>query len=645
MPCATAAGKPTVNPTGNPTGKRARPPGGRPACPRKKSPAPPREPEQHGAWDKLNARQRAAVLAVRAGRPVEQLGLSKRDRGGAAAVLRWLGVAVPPAGPPPPREPEEHPKWAQLNAQQQAAVLDVWRAGRPVTLLGSAGTGKSFVISVLQWLGALVTATTGMAAQGVGGRTLDSLLGFRPDVPLDAWVREKKHYVLSRKLASAARAVLVVDEFSMLGAARAADVSAALQLAVKVMPGTLRMSRAGLDHAAPWGGVRIFLVGDVFQLGPVKDESIFRAPAYTAVFSRSLTTTEPRGATHLLTQNYRQGGHAVFIHLLECVRFAWITPAAWALLILLEERAKTVRGTSATQIFATNRDVDALNERMLAASKLPVAEVQGCWAADRARGAPIEVGKSLTPGGPVLRRIELPASEEDERPPPAAVRVAVGAPMRITRNLAATKTQPAVSNGTIVRVLSIDPDPARHVCVRVLLPCGRERDVFPSTVAERYLHAGLEKPITDQFRQLPLRLAYAATIHSVQGLSMRAVALTMHASFAPWGCLYVALSRAMSMEHVVARGVVVGARRLQWTPEIQRIMDQTGFDVPARRAALLAESGAMLPALPSLLRAQENIEVDRAAWNAMLARLRIVEPSAARLAEARSPWGLVSDAA
>ena len=215
-----------------------------------------------------------------------------------------------------------------LNKDQQAAfeAINNSKPGSWFFVTGGAGTGKSYLIDYLKrklFGNIVVTATTGAAAQLIGGRTLHSW----------AQIIEGKGVAsLTLKAMTRMRFVdfLIIDEISM--------ASAEL---INLLIGRFR---AVDNHPT------VILVGDLLQLPPVKGQYVFTHPIWEKVKVLKLTI------------NHRQDSGSEFLQALNDLRYANITDRVRA---LIEARTVDKLPDDCTHLHGHNHGVDSTNERRL----------------------------------------------------------------------------------------------------------------------------------------------------------------------------------------------------------------------------------------------------------------------------------------
>lgn len=409
----------------------------------------------------------------------------------------------------------------------QYAAEFINRTKKHVFLTGKAGTGKTTFLRQLAertHKEYIIVAPTGIAALNAGGVTIHSQFmlpfgGYVPDerfaVGTDgdagfytsAQLRGKKSLNSVRKQVLRSVELLVIDEVSMLRA----DVLDAIDF---------RMRHTRQNYSVPFGGVQVLFIGDLFQLSPVvKDREMNVLGAYYP--SLHFFHARALGASDLvyieLDKIFRQSDDT-FIGILNRLRDNRLSAADRDVLNgYWNPDAKPEKGviTLATH----NRQVDALNDqelkRLKGKSHFFEAEVEG------------DFPEHLYP---CLSTIELK----------------VGAQVMFVKN--DTSGAQRYYNGKIATVSSIEEDD-----VFVQMEGESEPYAVPSETWENTKYTisneedGPELEIVGTFVQLPLKLAWAVTVHKSQGLTFQKAIIDVGKAFAP-GQVYVALSRLSGLE-------------------------------------------------------------------------------------------------
>lgn len=405
-----------------------------------------------------------------------------------------------------------------MNEELQLAWDIAETTGTALFLTGRAGTGKTTFLCDFRERSAkrvAVVAPTGIAALNARGVTMHSFfqLPFAPFVPDGRSVTKQIKFNFRRERIKAIRAidVLVIDEISMVRA----DV-------LDAVDAVLRLVRR---NERPFGGVQMLMIGDLGQLAPVaKDEewSILRQFYDTPFFFSSHALQRLRYAVVELTHVYRQRD-AAFLRLLNRVR----------------------------DNDADAEVLQALNRRYIPNFSPPADEgyirlVTHNAAAQRINDAEMERLKGrqyvfkATVGG-LFTKDMFPTDEH--------LVLKKGAQVMFVKN--DPTPDKAFFNGTIGTVSYVDDETVYvrkqgdDVDLRVT-PLEWEKTRY--TLDEQTNE--IKEEVEGTFRQLPLKAAWAITIHKSQGLTFDRAVIDAHAAFAH-GQTYVALSRCRTLEGLV----------------------------------------------------------------------------------------------
>jgi ATP-dependent exoDNAse (exonuclease V) alpha subunit len=370
---------------------------------------------------------------------------------------------------------------------------------------GRAGTGKSTLLKALRAMmpdEAVVLAPTGLAAVNVGGQTIHSFFGLPPRLIRPDDIRRGRNGAVMRRLT-----FLVIDEVSMVRS----DLMWAIDQALRVNRGRPR---------EPFGGVRLILFGDLHQLPPIVQEPEVAAhldSEFGGPFFFSLASLREGAGTALLelTHVFRQRDEAL-LAALDRIREG--NPGDEDL-ALLNTRVSPVRTLAEGQDFViltpTNAAAQRINMAYLEALPGPVQTY--------AAGITGEFNESAHPTDTVLA-------------------LKSGAKVILLRN----DPDRRWVNGTIARIARLEEN-------RVYIEIdGEEHEVEPTSwEARRYSFDQSEQKIVETvagtFKQLPLRLAWALTIHKSQGLTLDRVYVDLGRGTFAHGQTYVALSRCRSL--------------------------------------------------------------------------------------------------
>ncbi|KAG0422261.1 hypothetical protein HPB47_001921 [Ixodes persulcatus] len=384
----------------------------------------------------------------------------------------------------------------QLTAEQKAVVSAVM-AGRNVFFTGSAGTGKSYLLrhllSSLPPQDTFATATTGVAAAQIGGTTLHAFAGVGTGTAtVEQMVERAKRppWVAQWRRCS----VLVVDEVSMLDG--------------RFFQKLERVARLVRRSDRPFGGIKLVLCGDFLQLPPISRKGdpapvfCFQTAAWRQCVQMSLE----------LRQVHRQRDPK-FVELLQEVRHGRCPEWVEEILVRTADNCLNTGGVVATRLSTHNDDVDFMNKHRYDA----LLSQEHVFVATDSAGAPSDLLDACAP---------------------STLRLKVGAQVMLTKN---TKLRAGLANGSRGVVVGFETTSGNPV---VEFAKGGGRQVVGK---ERWsVRTGPERTCHSR-RQLPLRLAWAMSIHKSQGLTLDFAELSLGRTFEA-GQAYVALSRAASLQ-------------------------------------------------------------------------------------------------
>ena len=414
----------------------------------------------------------------------------------------------------------------ELSPDQRAAVdsiPDMPTYGRCIFITGRAGTGKSTVLRRFVGttpLQTVVLAPTGLAAVQVGGQTIHSFFNFPlgplqsdPDtVPLFKKGQPKRR--LMEKLEC-----LVIDEVSMVRA----DVMDAIDY-------SLRRNRERPDE--PFGGVTVLCFGDLMQLEPIvkagADQEMMADRFESPFFFDSRSVREASLDVFELTTVHRHRDDAEFLFALNRVREGHTDELG-----LFNARVGADIGTEGVvTLTATNRRAGSINLQRLAG----------------------------LPGAATVYRAVIQGKFGRETPTEELLSLKAGAQVMFVKN------GRYWVNGSLGEVTELEAGRAR-----VKLFEGDEVWAEPETwERKRYAwdsHAGrISSEPVGSFTQIPLKLAWALTIHKSQGLTLEKVRIDLDRPAFSHGQVYVALSRCrnlagVSLARPLAESDVVVAER------------------------------------------------------------------------------------
>jgi ATP-dependent DNA helicase PIF1 len=392
----------------------------------------------------------------------------------------------------------------------QDEALQILKTGASVFLTGEPGSGKSYVaaryVSYLRHesIAASMTASTGIAAAHIGGTTVHawSGIGARSQITNAEMDAISKNRRVADRIKKAR--VLIIDEVSMLSGQTLSAVGQVCQ--------HIRKS------SAPFGGLQIVLVGDFFQLPPVIRRDERAGPGMEsqdeednspfAHASRAWRDLDP--AICYLTEQHRQTD-AEFSSLLIAIRSNQCGKADLGLLAS-RRIAQDSLPRSVTRLFTHNMDVDRINQAELI--KLP-GETKSFHMTSTGDKL---LADSLKRGCLSPERLDLKR----------------GAVVMFTKN----DPEWRFVNGTLGVVQDFERDGGNPVVVTKAGHTVFARPAEWKINENDSVKAGIE--------QVPLRLAWAITVHKSQGMSLDAAVMDLTHAF-EYGQGYVALSRVRSL--------------------------------------------------------------------------------------------------
>jgi len=386
----------------------------------------------------------------------------------------------------------------------QKDTLSILKSGANVFLTGSAGTGKTYVLNqYIQYLKdrkvpVAVTASTGIAATHIGGVTIHSWagIGVKDNLSSRDLAKLKTRKYLKDKIGKAK--VLIIDEISMLHKKQLDLVDVVL--------------RYFKDSPEPFGDIQVVFCGDFFQLPPIgnkeeqsKDKFAFMASAWV---SAGLTIC-------YLTKQYRQSDKKLN-QLLNEIRNNSISPKS---IELLQKANRPLKKVEPTKLYTHNVDVDRINAEYLNALK---GKKRYFKATKKGEKKLVEILKKT-----VLAGDELALKK--------------GAKVMFVKN----NYEKGYINGTLGKVIGYG-DKGFPV---VKLTDGEKITVTP----ERWVIEDENGRELASFNQIPLRLAWAITIHKSQGMTLEYAEIDLRKTFEA-GQGYVALSRLKKMANLYLLG-------------------------------------------------------------------------------------------
>jgi len=390
---------------------------------------------------------------------------------------------------------------------QQEKALAILKSGKNAFLTGSAGTGKTYVLN--QYISYLkerkmavaVTASTGIAATHMNGMTIHSWagIGVKEFITQGNLVSMKSKKYLKTHLEKVK--VLIIDEISMLhlNQLNAVDV-------------VLRYFKEG--HL-PFGGIQIVLCGDFFQLPPIGSQGETSKEKFAFM---SEAWVKANLSVCYLTEQYRQSDNDLNLILNE-IRTGQISKKSYATLKKANENTLEAE-VEPTKLYTHNYDVDRINAEHL--SKLS--------------GAPKNF-KAKTSGNKKLVETLKKSVLAGEN-----LAFKIGAKVMFVKN----DKEKRYVNGSMGTVLGFNDEGVPSV---KLLD---GKTIFAEK--ENWSIIDDNGKTLASYNQIPLRLAWAITVHKCQGMTLDAAEIDLSKTF-EMGQGYVALSRLKKLENLELKGL------------------------------------------------------------------------------------------
>lgn len=389
--------------------------------------------------------------------------------------------------------------------------LEIMMRGDNVMLTGPAGSGKSYLLNQFIKKGSahkkkiVVTATTGLAAAHLGGQTLHSWSG----IGLGKALHKDYIYTMSeaRKKAIRKTDVLIIDEVSMMH-----------DFNLDMVDEAMRLIR---ENEEPMGGIQVILCGDFFQLPPVMQGGE----------GKFITNSKTWKSLNLTVCYLEEQHRAEDLRLQEILNAMRAGDMKQKHLKWLLQRMAIPPNGDVTRLYTINADVDALNEAELA--KVP-GDSHYFLRTSRGNWGDIEN----------LQKNVLA---------PQILELKLGAMVMAVKN----DPEGRYANGSIGHVVDFTDEGfpvVKFKYLTVVYPDEWELKRGDRTVAA--------------ITQIPVRLAYAITVHKSQGMTLDAAELDLSKAFVE-GQGYVGLSRVKNLDNLYLKGI--NQRALMVSSEAQTI--------------------------------------------------------------------------
>ncbi len=464
----------------------------------------------------------------------------------------------------------------------QALALEIMLAGESVLLTGPAGAGKTHLLNQFirfakaEGQHVSVTATTGLAATHLGGTTIHSWAGIGVMDELPGGFAD--HVSKGRRDIIEKTDVLVIDEISMLHDYRLDMVDMACRLVRE-------------EPDVPFGGIQVIMSGDFFQLPPINRHDS-RAGGFV-VYSEVWQELNP--VICYLQEQYRQDDDKL-LSILDAMR-AGNVRRHHAEQLLERADVEPPEG-DITQLHTVNIDVDKLNQKKL----------------DELPGDEYTYSQSATGSANYVESLQRSVLA------PSALKLKDGAFVMAVKNAPDRK----YVNGSLGIVVGFD---VLTNYPMVKFKNGKTITMVPETWE---LRDGDKKRAS--IIQIPLRLAWAITVHKSQGMTLDAASIDLRKAFVE-GMGYVALSRVKNMESLYLVGI--NRMALQVSDDAKSIdgylRDKSATD--SKRLEHLKKNAAKRKEKPVVPEKKAT-----STWGEKLAKMREKHPNAYR------PWAKSDDA-
>jgi ATP-dependent DNA helicase PIF1 len=433
---------------------------------------------------------------------------------------------------------------------------------RNVFITGSAGCGKTYLLNRIYEIAErhpelceqVMTATTGAACLNlINGQTIHSFSGLRKGtIPIDALAEKLKE---PRGLAPFARwkkiNLLILDEVSMLGK-RFIDKIDLVARTVRQCPNR------------PFGGIQVIFSGDFLQLPPVGDKFSFTS----TVWKELNLFCQP------LTFPYRQCQDLFYYDMLQRIRIAKPKPAD---IELLEQRVLDSQSVcyddmkiKPTHIFTFHKDVDKMNQDEFQKLTTPIEHVQQADDEVFERKQVLVNGKNTFQFFPTNVITAQAAADligtRVEHVAPRVISFRVGAQYILTSNFSVKRglvngsRMVYLTGGFFEFMSSNDPENVKPI------------EAVPDFLSTFYFSVPRHQNLFLRRRQYAVRLGYAVTIHSSQGMSMDCASIDLGKTFGS-SMAYTALSRLRSLHGLYLKSFA--AKSIRVNEEARRFLNET----------------------------------------------------------------------
>lgn len=459
----------------------------------------------------------------------------------------------------------------------QKLALEIMLSGENVLLTGPAGSGKTYVLNQFikaaknQGKSVSITATTGIAATHLNGNTIHSWSGIGINDELPA--RFIDNIAKGRSDIIEKTDVLIIDEISMLHDYR-----------LDMVDEVCRLVRKKPDIA--FGGIQLIMSGDFFQLPPINREDS-RAGGFV-VRSKAWQNIDP--TICYLNEQFRQNDESL-IEILNALRSGDIR-RHHAEILLSRIDAIPSPTLAITELHTVNIDVDRINNQKI----------------DRLQGEEIFYTQSSTGSEHYVDNLQRSVLA------PATLRLKKGALVMAVKNSPDRK----YANGSLGIVSAFENSSDYPI---VDFYNGRSITMKPETWE---LRDGDKKRAS--ISQIPLRLAWAITVHKSQGMTLDSAVIDLRKAFVE-GMGYVALSRVKNLESLYLNGINKTALKVSQDALLIDNSLRSRADEDSKKFAHLIKKAKNRRSKPP-----KNVKSSDLSWTSKIAKMRETYPNAYK------PW-------
>ena len=386
-------------------------------------------------------------------------------------------------------------------------LLDQENSQHFIYLTGAAGTGKTTLIERVKdecLLKKIVVAPTGVAALNIGGSTINS--AFRIGFDTFPNIQESKDPRFKKLLKNLE--LLIIDEISMVRAPMLDAISETLKI--------------HCNSSKPFGGIHVLACGDLFQLPPVvkdhEETAIFEKYDSVYFFSAHSYKEIESPTFFELTSSFRQQDDEDFYALLNNVRLG----------MNLEESIAKINST------CHNPEFDTESSLIITSRKYRAEQIN-------------EEMLNLIEGPAIAAKSKEHGDlNENDLPAPRELRVKEDAKVMFIKN----DPDGRWVNGTIGVVIDCTDKNRKVIKVKVgkeVFKVKREEWNKVKYVYDEF-NDEMEEEIVSSFKQFPLKLGWAVTIHKAQGLTLESCSVDLGEGAFATGQAYVAISRCKTLE-------------------------------------------------------------------------------------------------